>query len=867
MRSRAAAGALAGAAVAAHVLLALGVFAPGGALALPAGARVALAFAVLVLSPGFALLRLAAPPPGGAWLAAGWALGLGVAWQGLLVLATRAAGLPITVLADWSAAASAALWALALALPAPPATPARLRLPWWGGLAVLAAAAVALAFVWRLGPPLSYYSDSPDHLGTIRRMMSSGDAFPTDAFFRDAGPAGADPRKGLWHPVVALVARLAAVGPVEAWRGLSALLAALFALNAAALGLVLGGRSGAVVGAWALLVTYGASVAKPALWSAVYSTKLADQLALATVVAVLVDLEEPHARRRLAAVGLGLGAVLTHLFPVVQFALTFGALGLGLLLRDRTRAFGRQAPLGRMCVTVLAIAVASLPYLAWRAAGAYAPRNVIHTEPQGLFQLWDSVRVMAPGVMWDWMGSLWVLFPLAWAPLWRRAREGVGPLYLLTASLGVALVVFVPLAMALLQPRLGYLLMRFVWIAPLSGLLAWMLPELVKSIARRSGVGRLAPVGALAGVLWLLWDPVLDAVRFLPHPGPLAAQEAPVSVLRWRDALEWMDRHLPPGRVVLSDPATSYAIPVLTRHYVVTLVDQHSSPNDPLALRRLLDARDALDPYGGWARTREVVRRYGVDVVVVNADFAETPHFDYWAPSPEWAAAARARLEGAPAAFERLADLGGFTVYRVHAGALDTLAAPPRPRPFVRRWNPARDRALPRVAPGLPALVSFALWPRVAHPGDTLSGVLEWRAAAPLPPGYYSVSVRFDRPLPGGARPPAFVAKPVRKLMEWRDGVLYRFRASHLPVAGAYGPDLWGPDEVVRDSFQAVVSPRAAEGDYAVRVRMIHTPHIANSELRDYFMEDDFLAGQLVGRLRVVRPAPAPGAPAGVRAP
>ncbi len=853
MRSRVLAGALAGLGVAAHALLAAGVIAPGGALALPAGARLVVAFAVLVLLPGFALVRLTAPPPGGAWLAAGWALGLGIAWQALLVLVTRVAGLPFTVLTGWSITGSVGLWALALTRAAPPATPRHLRLPWWAGLAALAAAALALAFVWRLGPPLSYYNDSPDHIGTIRRMLGSGDAFPVDAFFRDAGLAGADPRKGLWHPLVALVAGLAAVDPIVAWRCLSGLLAALFVLNAAALGAVVGGAAAAAVGAWALLLTYGGSLAMPALREAVFATKLADQLALATAVAVLADLEEPHPRRRLAAIGLGLGAIATHLFPVIQFTLTFGALGLGLLVRDRRRAFERRSPLRRLVVTALALAVASLPYLLWRAAQSYAPRNVIHTESQGLLTLWDSARVVMPGVLWDWMGSLWVLVPLAWIPLARRAREGVGPLFLLTTSLGVALVVLDPLAVGWLEPRLGYLLMRFVWMVPLAGLLAWMLPELARNLARRAGMARVAALAALLLVAWLLRGPLWDAGEALAHPGRIAAREDELSVLRWRDALEWMDRNLPPGRVVLADPATSYAVPMLTRHYVVTLVDQHSSPNDSLALRRILDARDALDPYAPWARTRAVVRRYGVDVVVVNGRFTEIPHLDFWAPRPEWVAAARARLDGAPAAFERLADLGGFTIYRVHRGALDTLAAAPRPRPFVRAWDPARDHAAPPSAPGLPGLVSFTLRPAVARPGDTLRGVAEWHAAGPLRPGSYSVAVRFDRPLPGGFRPPAMLAKPVRKLIERRDGQLYRFRRDHLPTAGVYGVDLWRPDEVVRDAFDLVVPAGVADGEYVVRVRMIRAPHYPNFRLADYFYDDDYFSGQAVGRLRIQR--------------
>jgi hypothetical protein len=846
--------------VSVHLMLASGALA-----GLPAGLRLVLAFAVLVLLPGLALVRLTAPPPGGAWLVAGWALGLGVAWQGLLVLVTRALGFPFTVLAFWSAPGSALLWMLALVRREPLAAPHHFRLPWWAGLGVLAAAALALLYAWRLGPPLSYYTDSPDHLGTIRRMMASGDAFPADAFFRDAGLAGADPRKGLWHPVVALIARLAHVDPVGAWRRLAGLLLALFVLNAAGLGVLLGGAVAAIVGAWALLVTYGGSVAHPALCEAVFATKLADQLALATAVAVLADLEEPHPRRRLAAVGLGLGAIATHLFSVIQFTLTFGALGIGLLVRDLGTGVPRpgSAPAGRpalrrLALTALLLALVSLPYLLWRARQAYAPHNIIHTEMQGLFTLWDGVRVVSPGVLWGWMGPLWWLFPLAWVPLWRRAREGVAPLFLLTTSLGVALVLFDPPAVVLLEPRLGYLLMRLVWLAPLAGLLAWLLPELVRSLARRSGLARLGALAALAFVLWLLAPMVRDALRFLPHPERVAALRGDTSVMRWRSEFDWLERNLEPGRVVLADPATSYAIPMFTRHYVVTLVDQHSSPNDSLALTRLLDARDALDPYARWERTREVVRHYGVEVIVLNARFAEWPRLDYWAPRPEWFAAARARLDAAPTAFEPLMDEGDFVVYRVHAGALDTLSSPPRSRPFVRPFVASRRGAGAGTGAGppatrLPALVGFGLEPRTAAAGDTLRGAAEWHAAGPLPAGAYLVSVRFDRALPGGVHPPAWFTKPYRKALERRDGQYYRFRDDHLPVGGAYGVDLWRADQVVRDAFELVVPAWAAPGEYVVRVRMIREPHYPNYRLADYFFDEDYYAGEPVGRLRIVQ--------------
>jgi len=833
---------------------------------LPAMLRLGLAFGLVVLLPGYAFVACGAAPPGGTWLSPGWALGFGVAWNALLLLATHALGLPFTVLGVAAVPINALLWGVVIALPrraeARTATPAapleRTRV----ALAlVVAAAAVAWIHVARTGTPITYYSDSPDHIGTIRRMLASGDMFPTNAFFKDAGAAGMDPRKGLWHPQVALIARLAGVDPFDAWRMLSAWIAPLFVLNAAALGFLIGGGASAAIAAWALLLTYGGTLAGSTLREAVLATKLADQLALAASVAMLAALTRanhdvaggstvagaprPAPMDRLACTGLILAAIAAHVFATLEFTLVFGALGIGLAIRDRGIATAR-----RLLALVLPGALIALPYVLWRSHGAH-PVNVIHTESQGLLTLWDHVRVVMFGVLWEWMGRLWILFPLSWWALWRD-RRNVAALWLLTTSAAVALVIFDPVAVRILEPRLGYLLMRMIWIVPLAGLIAWLLPALARRIAGAHGRERMLLAAALAVVAALFLPVLLDAARALARPHALLAAEEVDGVARWRAPLAWLDRSLPPGSVILSDPATSYAIPMLTRHYVVTLADQHSSPNDPRALERILDARDALDPYGAWERTREVIERYGVDAIVLNDQFAHIPGLDYWAPTPRWFEGARARLDAQPAAFERLRDAGGFVVYRVHHERLAGLAGA-TPRPYVVPYAPGRFRIARRVGEGVPVLQGFRLWPLALSPGDTLHGVAEWRVLEPLPPGEYHVAVRFDRALPGGFAPPAAIAKPIRKMIERLRGERYRFRDEHLPAAGGYGVDAWRPDEVVRDSFEYVVPREAAEGAYLVRVKMLRTPHYPNLRLSDYFSDDDLFSGIVWGEMRLAR--------------
>ncbi len=705
-------------ALALHAALAAGAFAR-----LPEAARLVLAFGALVLLPGHGwLAAIGALPPGGAGLASGWALGFGVAWLSLQVLVTRMLHLPFTVLAGWAIVPGALPWLVALLrVRLAPGATGEGRQPPLTALAllvVLIAAAVALVHVARTPPPVGFNTDSPDHIGTIRRMLAEGDAFPADAFFRDAGPMGADPRKGLWHPCLALVARLAHADPLAAWEVVAALLASLFVLNAASFGLLVAGPSGAVVAAWTLLLTYGGSLERQFLREAVFATKLADQLALATATAVLADLDERTRRSRLAAVGLALGAIATHVFAALQFAVVFGALGAGLLVRER----GAGARFARLLGTSLALALPALPYLGWRAQSAYAPSNIIHTEPQGLMFVTGRAIVVTPGVLWDWLGLLWVVVPLSWWA-WARASTRPAVLYLLTSSLAAAAIMFCPPLVGLLQPRLGYLLMRFVWLVPLPGALAFAVPALLRGATGGRGWRRTAAMAALAALALLAAPARRAGARALADPGPARAREAADDPLRWRDALAWMDAHLPPGSVVLADPATSYSIPMMTRHWVTNLVDQHSSPNDSLALRRILDARDGLDPYASWETTRRVVRRWGATAIALNGRFAQPPRLDFWGPDPVWFAAARARFDGAPVAFRRVWDSGDFVVYAIDTTALASLADDARPRADERPWDPAAGPAgrWRRACPSWSASGSGARARRRATPSPSCS--------------------------------------------------------------------------------------------------------------------------------------------------
>ncbi len=816
---------------------------------LPLALRLLAALAGIVFLPGVALLSWTSFAPGGPLLSAGWAAGMGIAWNGVLLLGLRLAGLDFRLLLWLSPLASGLLWIASSVRPVPPREEPQAVV--WSGAAraaVMAAVVLAALHGLRMGTPVGYYTDSPDHIATVRRMMGTGDMFPRDAYFADAGRQGVDPRKGFWHPQVALLCLAARADAMEGWRGLATWLCPLLLLNAGALGFLAGGAGVAALAAWIQFLTLGGSLADHYFREAVFSTRLGDCLALAAGTALALDLTWPSSRRRAAAVLLALGSVVTHVYYAWQLALVSAGLGLLLAARrvDRPR-------LPRWLGTSLAMGLASLPVLLFRAGSDFAPKNIIHTAPQGLLYLNDHLRVVSVGVMWDWLGLLWLALPflLAWA--FSRSAGNPALLYLVAAGVGPLLVMFLPPFVEVLRPRLGYLLMRMVWMIPQAVLLALAVAALARAL--RSRARKPWPAAAGLAVLTLLGaHSVVDAARVLVRPAPFRAEEEAHSPLLWRDALAWMDRHLPAGTVVLADPVTSYSVPMMTRHYVVTLVDQHSSPNDPRALSRILDARDALDPYGTWRRTLEVLRAYHVGAIALNDRFVRPVGLDYWAPYPGLADRLRARLGLHPEIFPVLYDSAGFTLYGVHSPLPDSLPETGAAPPWLVASLPPGARAVSDSSAQPLRLAGIELdsgAPELDR-GDTLRARAYWVTRSPLPAASYSVAVRFDRE---GLGPPSILfwaAKPWRKLIESLRQERYRFRQDHLPGEGQFNVDRWPPGRMVRDPFEVIVPLDVAPGDYRVGVRMIAPEgHYPNFRLSDYFSDQDYYAGVEVGRIRV----------------
>jgi hypothetical protein len=354
---------------------------------------------------------------------------------------------------------------------------------------------------------------------------------------------------------------------------------------------------------------------------------------------------------------------------------------------------------------------------------------------------------------------------------------------------------------------------------------------------------------------------VYHAATLWTQRGALRAAETERGSAAWRDLLDELARW-PGPRVFLSDLATNYSIPAYTGHHVSAYLDQHSTPNDPKGLERILDARDALSPYVGLGATLAILREYGVDYVVLNQRLERPTSFDYWTLQPRLYDAMRAKFDARPDLFRPAWSAPRIVVYEVtpEARAIALPVDPEPARPFARSAATASDSA--PLRDGAFLMYGTRIAPEVASPGDTLSIATAWAVAGDtlLPPGGYQVFVRLETPAPRGAFHVAALDKLHRKLDERITGTRWRLRETHLPLGGIVGPDQWRPGEIVEDRTTFPIPHEAAPGRWDVRVRMIRTPHYVNLELKDFVSDDDRFNGPIVGHVTIVPRAQAAGA-------
>lgn len=847
--------------LASHLLAFTGA-APAGLLSpLPDAARFLFTWCWLVLAPGWLVARAAGWRAGGGahrHLAVASATGLGLV--SLLAWLAGLARVPF----GWAGAGAALAGCAALVTARtrsprehPGEAPVPLDEPRRGArLAIAGAILLALTSIllFRAGATLGYPEDALAHVAAIRAAMSEARALPGTVWYPAGTVPGPDPRFGIYHGVLALVARESGLAAVDAWRFAPGVLgpAAMAAFMMLA-GALWRSAAGPLVAGMVLLLGYEGEDARGL-------RLVGDPMGPAILVAwvslalFLEGVRRGERRLRDAGAVVGGAAAFMHVWGAIESGIAFSLFAAAALIARRID----WAMQGLRAAAFTALT--ALPYLAHRYLSSFHPANPYNWTPQGVLRLGDGWFVLSPQDALRGFGIAGLLSFLLLPWIARRARRDPGLLALASGMGFAALVLPNPLAMPLLYRVLSYLTLRVRYLALHPAALAWALDTgLALALDRREAGRSRARGAAVAGIVvallvpWGGWGGTwMGASARDPDDG---------NPLRWRAGLERLDRALPRPAVIATDAYSAYAIPAFTRHHVVAIPWEHASPNDPRPGDRLAAQEAILSPYTGLEETLDLIRREGVSFILLNRTHPRRHEGYGFSILPEALPLMKAKFDAWPAIFEPRLDTAEFILYEVCDTGPDAAAraagAPAlRPPQRVFADAPGTGAAAPAAArfEGGMELVSIRVTPDRAAPGDSVTVECWWRRSAP--PGDVSLGrARFPRAYlrldPAGEELAGGMSKITRKLREEREGRVRRFRARHTPGAGLQSLERLRPGERLHDVWGVRIPRRLAPGNYDVRMALLPMELVPTFEWRDYVSDADRFSGARVASIEV----------------
>ncbi len=698
--------------------------------------------------------------------------------------------------------------------------------------------------------PIASYSDVPDHLGTIRTTIETGALEPNDVFYAGGDGMRPDARKGFFHAWLAAVARVSGLDAVAFWYAVRPWLVGLVAMAGAFLAWAAGLRGvGFRVALVAVpLVTHGnaawfldtAAYPRNASWIPIW--------VLWGVVLRSIGEGSDRAPARsprilqVAVVLLSLSLAPFHVFAPVLALCGLASVVAALIV-------GREVAVVRRLGPMLAIAgVCAVGPLLVRLVRTYAPINPLHTNVSEVFYLTDRLSLHALGPMFTKFSAT-AIGLAALSVFWLVRRPVRSPQRLALAGLAWAplLVSLNPIAGGLLQPKIGYLFVRFLGIVPYPVIAGALVADAWR--ARWRGWERALVLVAVLVVLGGRVMPLANRCR------PSAAMaDLAVSPERWKGGLTAARAAIDePRATVLTDPFTSYGLPAYAGLRVVATLDQHSSPSDSTLGPRLEDVARALSPHRPLAEAIDVLERRGVRYVLVNTAMShvQETHFDVRHPAD------------APAARERFASSGAFRTISSEAGCTLYELVDPGARPDdVPLGDPTeatfRDTTVAGPFTTLTPELSMGpvTWsPHVLRPGDTLSvRVFLHKDTEVAPATPYRWVARARREGDGPAPWVSRLRRAAALLLHRPPPPARELVVTKRPLDGRYPVALWDVGSCHEDELRLVVPADAVPGTYALGVTAHEQSFVRNVALSDWLRASGGI-GVPVGQLEI-RPRP-----------
>jgi hypothetical protein len=588
--------------------------------------------------------------------------------------------------------------------------------------------------ILRSGPRIDYEWDQWFHIAHVREAVESNLVRPNNPFWPDMPLSEI---YGLWHSLLAAVARSAGLSVLVLWRVGNAYLAALgfWVIYAVAGTFFSEGRVRFIAAIVFLGSGFGALQITRTF---VYPWGITNLLLWISLGIFFQYFLDGDWRKLLSATAIGVTAATIH--PQEFIFLCFGifALGVsGILMKREYR--GISLELKRVwsflvLLMLLGMLVLLLQYpgtisavLTTRAASETSTDLPLYEHPLARLLSWafpyfwkfgllkhtflpfNFISLLILFLLPHYLDSKvrWFLVTLTWAPTLAVLFPGLSWLtgLVLKETYSWRLLNLVPTP--------------FVW-APIIGE-----GISVMITGRVSQDGETAFSGPLGRLLLILIVVLIGAVMLYASVAVRRNEFtlAGVSPIHEQTMFVFLDDLSPERATVLSDPETSYAIPGLTKHYVVLNEPSHGSRDD--INQRFIETRELLaSPYQTNDDALATLERYGVDFIVINKLWLERVFF---LQTPFYSEYTLDFLNSNPLCFELVYDDVAFSVFEFLGCTSGEIVGKGVPRPAALSVANIQTIVQEEFSKDL-TLVGYSLIDSdEILPGDTLRGELYWQ--------------------------------------------------------------------------------------------------------------------------------------------
>ncbi|MCK4237275.1 MAG: hypothetical protein KAX38_09160 [Candidatus Krumholzibacteria bacterium] len=723
------------------------------------------------------------------------------------------------------------------------------------GILLFIILALVSVMILKTGDPVGFASDSPDHIAYIRAISRSHEAFPVQFLYRDGGLLTRDIRKGLVHAMWGTVNSLTGRSDAYAVWSLISAIGSVFIILALFCAGILLFRSASIglLSAILFVLCYHGGLKSHQLITIAYSFPFG-KIYFVTFLSFVPYYLKSGKREYLfllAASSLGAtGSHITHFLISIFIIFVFSLVKLIRSSRSEKKRLWRKA----IPILSLTTILLNSPYLLIRYLRDYAPNNEIHTHVQAVLSLNDKFLILNPLVFFRVAGPLWALAVISIFILWKRSRKDENLKLLIWGVIAIFAMVFNPILAPYLLDKLSYLLIRFEFAVPSMLMAAYLINELWKvtrgqktSMSRRTAV-----LGWIAVILFIGYPLLKNPLNFAYSQKRFSASKK-LGCLGLTDLYAAINKNVPEGSVIASDPITSYCIPAFTDQFVVCTYDQHSIPNDSTALDRILDCRNIYLPGTSVKDVVHTLKKYNGEYLVINGRIPTSLSPMYWKPDKRTAEAAAEKLASVPDIFQVIYIKDSLALLRlIDNTCLDSFDLEPlTPKHLGPRVTPEKAQQLMESGePGI-RIKDVRINREEVQRGDTLQLSIEWVAEGENMPRSYVTHIRFDTCFEKGPLYSASYGKIYRKIYERLKGRRFRFRADHLPLNGIYPPDLWPPLRIVKDSAVVIIPKDITPGIYSIAIKLSRKTQYPNYAIRDLLSDDDLYSGTVVGEVTI----------------